>query len=347
MLPKIFICYRRDDAPAAAARLRDAFADKFGPSNIYMDIDILHPGELWEEKLKGVLKQCFALVLVVGPNWSRILAQKAQFDTRDQVRQELLGAWEHNLEIFPVKVGDVGSLPATPQPSELPSDMRRIAEQQWYRTANDTFRNDFGILARHLVSRWQLKVFGVAFPERFAPLIFASAAVAATPLTELTEIALPDVWLTLLSNQSISVWPGLVYGAVLFICLLLYGKATLAGGITTLAATQVAYQLSCPLGQKMATTFAGVIPGAPDTFIPFGILYGLVGGASSGVLLASHFKEVRHANAILVFALSGAAIGLFQGFVWKHGVPQGMQFLYPYWQITTASVLGWFVVTNR
>ena len=39
MPDKFFINYRREDAAAEAARIRDRLTNVFGPANIFMDID--------------------------------------------------------------------------------------------------------------------------------------------------------------------------------------------------------------------------------------------------------------------------------------------------------------------
>ena len=41
---KIFISYRRDDDPSAAARVRDGLAARFGKSELFIDVDNLLAG---------------------------------------------------------------------------------------------------------------------------------------------------------------------------------------------------------------------------------------------------------------------------------------------------------------
>ncbi len=57
-MPKIFISYRRDDNPAAAARVRDGLAQKFGKSNLFMDVDNLIAGLRFDEELARALTAC-------------------------------------------------------------------------------------------------------------------------------------------------------------------------------------------------------------------------------------------------------------------------------------------------
>jgi hypothetical protein len=48
---KIFISYRRGDAPATAGRIHDRLAALVGEQSVYMDIDALKPGERFDRKL--------------------------------------------------------------------------------------------------------------------------------------------------------------------------------------------------------------------------------------------------------------------------------------------------------
>ena len=50
MPTKIFISYRRDDDPAAAARVCDGLARRFGKSNLFMDVDNLLAGQRFDEE---------------------------------------------------------------------------------------------------------------------------------------------------------------------------------------------------------------------------------------------------------------------------------------------------------
>jgi hypothetical protein len=51
MAGKIFISYRRDDDPAAAARVRDGLAGRFGKANLFIDVDDLLAGQRFDEEL--------------------------------------------------------------------------------------------------------------------------------------------------------------------------------------------------------------------------------------------------------------------------------------------------------
>jgi hypothetical protein len=58
MPDKFFISYRREDAAAEAARIRDRLTTVFGPANIFMDIDELKPGQRFDQELAKALSTC-------------------------------------------------------------------------------------------------------------------------------------------------------------------------------------------------------------------------------------------------------------------------------------------------
>jgi hypothetical protein len=41
---RMFISYRRDDAPSHAGRLYDALVERFGEENVFIDIDNIESG---------------------------------------------------------------------------------------------------------------------------------------------------------------------------------------------------------------------------------------------------------------------------------------------------------------
>ena len=52
-MPRIFISYRRQDTPGYAGRLSDDLRDRFGPDQVFMDIDTLRPGADFVEAIQN------------------------------------------------------------------------------------------------------------------------------------------------------------------------------------------------------------------------------------------------------------------------------------------------------
>ena len=73
---KIFVSYRRDDDPSAAARLRDGLAAKFGKDNLFMDVDNLLAGFRFDEELAKALATSDVAVELIEVERSKTLDLK-------------------------------------------------------------------------------------------------------------------------------------------------------------------------------------------------------------------------------------------------------------------------------
>lgn len=89
---KYFVNYRREDAGAEAARIRDRLSTIFGPANVFMDVDDLRPGQRFDQELAKALSQCNVFLAVVGARWYEFLYARAQAGGQDYVRDEIATA---------------------------------------------------------------------------------------------------------------------------------------------------------------------------------------------------------------------------------------------------------------
>src|SRR5262245_16220087 len=121
MVGKIFISYRREDDPSAAARVRDALAASFGKTNIFMDVDCLLAGQRFDDELSKALATCDVLIAIIGPRWMDMLKSKyVMSGSRDYVREEIAQALKRKIVVVPVRVGREGQLPPLPRAKHLP-----------------------------------------------------------------------------------------------------------------------------------------------------------------------------------------------------------------------------------
>jgi hypothetical protein len=99
---KIFVSYRREDAAAEAARIRDRLTAAFGSKHVFMDVDELKPGQRFDEELAKALSTCDAFLAVIGPRWYDIAYARAQAGAHDYVREtsRYLGSREHRTIMF-------------------------------------------------------------------------------------------------------------------------------------------------------------------------------------------------------------------------------------------------------
>ena len=75
---RIFISYRREDAPADARGLCERLGRAFGAGNVFMDVDRLMAGERFERELDSALGKCDVLIAVIGSRWLALLDEYAQ-----------------------------------------------------------------------------------------------------------------------------------------------------------------------------------------------------------------------------------------------------------------------------
>lgn len=146
MRGRIFISYRRDDAPADARSIRDRLARKFGESSVFMDVDNLFAGQRFDQELDKALSQCQVVIAVIGRRWMELLTEHRRAGGRDYVREEIGGALKRQIVVIPVLVGREGKLPLLPNAEDLPTELRELVQFQKHGVAHETFGRDAGEL---------------------------------------------------------------------------------------------------------------------------------------------------------------------------------------------------------
>lgn len=142
MAYRIFVNYRRDDARADAARIRDRLAHVFGEANVFMDTENLTAGQRFDRALDQELKDCNMLIAVMGPRWLDILNERQEKGESDFVVTEIATAIERDIAVVPVLI-DRARLP---RPDELPQSIGKLALYQKHDVSHENFRRDFEAL---------------------------------------------------------------------------------------------------------------------------------------------------------------------------------------------------------
>jgi TIR domain/Kelch motif len=141
----IFISYRRSIASGSAGRLYDTISARFGEENVFMDVDAIGPGEDFEVVLQQSLRECRAVVVVIGPGWLTTQTKEGlrRLDNpRDYVRLEIEQALSTQVRLFPVLVD--GAL--MPNPEELPQSLQGLVRSQAIEISSSRYRYDVGRL---------------------------------------------------------------------------------------------------------------------------------------------------------------------------------------------------------
>lgn len=149
MAPKIFISYRRDDAPGSAGRLYDRLSETFSADQIFIDVDAISPGVDFVLALDGALKDCDVLLAIIGKNWTN--AKDSEGIRRlesdgDFVRTEIATALEQDIRVIPVLV-DGAEMPSA---EDLPDILKPLTRRNAVELSHSRFVNDTDRLARAL-----------------------------------------------------------------------------------------------------------------------------------------------------------------------------------------------------
>lgn len=149
----LFISYRREDEPHAAARLYMELANTIPKDRIFMDIDGIPLGQNFVRVIQERVANCKMLLAVVGRKWVKANRPVKWLglswstlrlkDPKDFVRIEICTAMERSIPIIPVLV-DTAAMPAD---AELPAAMQGFENFQAARVSHHSFAADAKVLA--------------------------------------------------------------------------------------------------------------------------------------------------------------------------------------------------------
>ena len=66
---KIFISYRREDSQGFVDRISPMLKQRFGLENVFKDVDSIHPGAIFLDKIRQALDDADVLLVVIGAGW--------------------------------------------------------------------------------------------------------------------------------------------------------------------------------------------------------------------------------------------------------------------------------------
>jgi hypothetical protein len=144
----VFICYRREDAPATTGRIYDHLVQSFGEGSIFKDVDSIPIGADFPSHIQRILRQATAQVVVIGPRWldSRDEAGQSRLQNPgDFVRQEIETGLASGIPVIPVLVEGATMPPA----QVLPASVAPLTRLQ---AVNIRFDPDFSADVRRLIT---------------------------------------------------------------------------------------------------------------------------------------------------------------------------------------------------
>jgi len=148
---KIFVSYRRDDAPGDARGIYERLGRSFGEGKVFMDVDQLLAGQRFDRELDRALAECDVLIAVIGSRWMDLLSECTQHGKRDYVRDEIAAALQRDIIVIPVMMGREANMPPLPRAQDLPENIRDLVLYQKHNIAHESFGRD----AAHLIAALQ------------------------------------------------------------------------------------------------------------------------------------------------------------------------------------------------
>ena len=159
---RVFISYRRSDAPSASRQLAEALKQRFGPEEVFFDTRDVAAGTEWRSDAVRRVQESDVVLAIIGPHWGAAAedrAHRSKLDpaAEDVVRLEIETAFTHGGIVIPVLVDDA-EMPAR---EALPRPFRPLADVQAQTLRHASWERDVEALAdvlAHLAARprpWQ------------------------------------------------------------------------------------------------------------------------------------------------------------------------------------------------
>ncbi|HEU4841010.1 MAG TPA: TIR domain-containing protein, partial [Ilumatobacteraceae bacterium] len=142
---RIFISYRRQETAPYAGRLYDELAERFGESQVFMDVDTIQAGADFEQEIVATIARANVVLAVVGPRWLTVSdhdGRRRLDDPDDFVRRELDAALQGDARVIPLLVQDA-EMPAA---EDLPEPLRAFGRRQAFILSDRRWRADVGEL---------------------------------------------------------------------------------------------------------------------------------------------------------------------------------------------------------
>lgn len=149
MTGRIFISYRRQDSAGYAGRLFDRLSNRFGQSNIFMDIDAIELGVDFVQRIQEAVSSCDVLLAVIGPSWLTMTGASGQprlSDPNDFVRVEVQTALQRDIRVIPLLVQGA----QMPGESELPIELAALSRRNGMGIEHASFDSDVNLLITKL-----------------------------------------------------------------------------------------------------------------------------------------------------------------------------------------------------
>jgi hypothetical protein len=156
---RVFISYRRSDAPSASRQLAEALKLRFGSEEVFFDTRDVAAGSEWRRDAVRRVQEADVVLAIIGPHWIAVAEERAQRSkldptVEDVVRLEIETAFRHGRIVIPVLVDDA-EMPAR---EALPRPFRPLADVQAQMLRHASWDRDVQALAdalAHIAERFR------------------------------------------------------------------------------------------------------------------------------------------------------------------------------------------------
>ena len=148
---RVFISYRRSDAPSASRQLAEALKLRFGAEEVFFDTRDVAAGTEWRSDAVRRVQESDVVLAIIGPHWAaaaeeRIHRSKLDPAAEDVVRLEIETAFTHGRLVIPVLVDDA----EMPPREVLPRPFKPLADVQAQMLRHASWERDVEALAEAL-----------------------------------------------------------------------------------------------------------------------------------------------------------------------------------------------------
>lgn len=222
---RIFISYRRQDAAYPAGWLFDRLADRFGPRQVFKDVDSIELGDDFVDVITSAVARCDVLLAVIGDGWLTAADERGRRrldDPEDFVRLEIEAALARAIRVIPVLVGTS----PMPKATDLPPSLAPLVRRHALEVSPNRFDADTARLLR-VLGRTLAEVRNEVAAPVVPPAKPAEPAERAAPTAELAERVGPPAlstsrpsWRTRLTRRRVLVGAGVVALAIVTVSII-------------------------------------------------------------------------------------------------------------------------------
>ncbi|MFI5270223.1 MAG: toll/interleukin-1 receptor domain-containing protein, partial [Chloroflexota bacterium] len=138
---QIFISYRREDSAYAVGWLCDRLVEDFGAGQVFKDVDSIHPGDKFAQKIMAAVESCEVFLAVIGRDWLTAAdgSGRRRIDyPRDFVRLEIETAMSRGVRVIPVLIYGA----QIPPIDQLPPSLVELVGMQACELSHARFASD-------------------------------------------------------------------------------------------------------------------------------------------------------------------------------------------------------------